>query len=493
MRLKHILSRITPLEIQGPADQEITGIAYDSRLVKEGFLFIAVEGEKADGRNFVPQAVAQGAAAVMSEAPAPLTAATRIVVANARSAMAAAAAAFYRNPSNFLKVAGVTGTNGKTTTVFLIKHICEQAMHRCGLLGTVRYEIGDRILPAQRTTPESLDVQNLLSQMHGAGCKAVAMEVSSHAAVQDRVKDVEFDAAVFTNLTQDHLDYHKTMEAYFEAKSNFFTSVAAQQRKRPKAVINIDDRYGGRLAMRLLKEMPVITFGVGNRADLRASNIRIDFSGTSYQLDVNEKSYLVRLPLIGRFNVYNSLAALGTAVALGIDVRAAVSSLAHAPSVPGRLEPVPAKRQFKVFVDYAHTHDALLNVIKALRELNPNRVIVVFGCGGDRDKAKRPLMASVVDENADYAFVTSDNPRKENPEAIIADILKGFRNRNYEVMADRKEAIYRAVAMARPRDIVLIAGKGHENYQEFADSTIPFDDATTAQAALANRPVEMQN
>jgi UDP-N-acetylmuramoyl-L-alanyl-D-glutamate--2,6-diaminopimelate ligase len=361
---------------------------------------------------------------------------------------------------------------------------------RCGLIGTIRYEIGERILPAARTTPESLDVHDLLWQMRAAGCKAVAMEVSSHALMQARVRGVEFDAAIFTNLTQDHLDYHETMEAYFAAKCRLFDGLT-QQRKKAKAIINRDDRFGGQLITRLHHELPVITYGVGAPADFRASNVRIDFHGTRYQLDAGGRSYLVRLPFIGTFNVYNSLAALAAANALGVDVRSGVLALANAPAVPGRLEEVQGKRQFKVFVDYAHTDDALLNVIKTCRELQPARLIVVFGCGGSRDKSKRPRMGSVVDQHADFAVVTSDNPRKEDPRSIIEDIKQGMKSSHYDVIVDRKEAIFKAIAMAEPRDIVLIAGKGHENYQEFADHTVPFDDVAVASQALETKRVEL--
>ena len=363
-------------------------------------------------------------------------------------------------------------------------------MHRCGLIGTVRYEVGDRILPAARTTPESLELQELLWQMRSAGCKAVAMEVSSHALMQARVRGVEFDVAIFTNLTQDHLDYHKTLEQYFEAKASLFTGLVGQPNKKGKAVINIDDRHGAQLAGRIGKDVPVVTYGVGARAEFRASNVRIDFNGTSYQLDAGGKSYLVRLPQIGQFNVYNSLAAIAGAHALGVEVRSAVLALATAPAVPGRLEAVPAQRNFRVFVDYAHTDDALLNVIKTCRELNPARLIVVFGCGGSRDKTKRPRMGAVVDQHADFSIVTSDNPRQEDPLAIIDDIKPGMTRVNYEVIADRKEAIFKAIAMAAPRDIVLIAGKGHETYQEFADHTEPFDDVAVARQALEAKRVE---
>ena len=317
------------------------------------------------------------------------------------------------------------------------------------------------------------------------------MEVSSHALAQDRTRGLEWDVAVFTNLTQDHLDFHGTMENYFEAKAQLFTGLKNQPNKKEAvAVINLDDRYGEQLVSRLKDETPVITYGMSARADFRASNYRAEFSGTSFQLDARGKIYLVRVPLIGRFNVANAMAALAAATSLGISLRDAVLSLAKSPQVPGRLEAVPAKRQFQVFVDYAHTDDALLNVLKTLRELEPNRLIVVFGAGGDRDRQKRPLMGRVADQNADYSIITSDNPRKEDPLAIIADVKKGFRSGNFETVPDRAEAIARAIALAQPRDIVLIAGKGHETYQEFADHTIPFDDRQMALRALENRPLE---
>ena len=489
MKLEALLASIATLKVEGAVDRDVVALAYDSRRVKPGTVFVALRGAKVDGSQFVEQAIAAGAEAVVSETEEFRTRATNVTVADARIALADLAAAFYQHPARALKIAGVTGTNGKTTTTFLLKHICEATMHRCGLIGTVRYEVGDRILPAARTTPESLEVQDLLWQMRAAGCKAVAMEVSSHALMQARVRGVEFDTAIFTNLTQDHLDYHKTMEAYFEAKAGLFTGLAEQPKKKAKAVINLDDRYGAQLAGRIEKEVPVISYGVGARADFRASNVRIDFNGTSYQLDAGGRSYLVRLPQIGQFNVYNSLAAIAGAHALGVDVRSAVLALASATAVPGRLEAVPAQRNFRVFVDYAHTDDALLNVIKTCRELNPARLIVVFGCGGSRDKTKRPRMGAVVDQHADFSIVTSDNPRQEDPLAIIGDIEPGMTRGNYEVIVDRREAIFKAIAMAGPRDIILIAGKGHETYQEFADHTAPFDDVAVARQALeAKRP-----
>jgi UDP-N-acetylmuramoyl-L-alanyl-D-glutamate--2,6-diaminopimelate ligase len=491
MQLKTILSATPVRQIIGPLDRTIENIAYDSRRVQKNGLFVALRGERFDGHDFIEQAIEKGASVIVAEREQKHPRATWVVVESTRAALADLSADFYRFPARKLKLAGVTGTNGKTTTTFLIQHICEKTGMRCGLIGTVRYQIGDRVLPAGRTTPESLDLQELLAQIANAGCRAAAVEVSSHALAQDRTRGLEWDVAVFTNLTQDHLDFHRTMKNYFESKAKLFTQLALQPKKRkPVAIVNIDDRYGEQLLGRIDKNISIITYGMGARADFRASNYRMEFGGTSYQLDARGKSYLVRIPLIGRFNVANSLAALAAANALGIGVREAVVSLGKSPQVPGRLEMVPAKRQFQVFVDYAHTPDALLNVLKTLRDLEPRRLIVVFGCGGDRDREKRPLMAQVADRNADYAIITSDNPRKEDPAAIISQIEKGFRSHHYERIVDRAEAIARAIALAQPRDIVLIAGKGHETYQEFVDHTVPFDDIQVARRALEDHPVE---
>jgi len=491
MQLKTLAGAIPVRQVIGPLDRAVESIAYDSRRVQRNGLFVALRGEKNDGHEFIGQAIENGASVIVAEREEKNPRATCLLVENTRTALADLAATFYGLPARRLKLAAVTGTNGKTTTTFLIKHICEKAGLRCGLIGTVRYEIGERVLPAARTTPESLDLQELLAQIANAGCRAAAMEVSSHALTQERVRGLEWDVAVFTNLTQDHLDYHGTMKNYFESKAKLFAQLAQQQKKRkPVAVVNMDDYYGEQLLDKIDTKISVITFGMGVRADFRASNYRMEFGGTSYQLDARGKSYLVRLPLIGRFNVANSMAALAAANALGLNLREAVLSLGKSPQVPGRLEMVPAKRKFQVFVDYAHTPDALLNVLKTLRQLEPGRVIVVFGCGGDRDRQKRPLMGRVADQNADYSIITSDNPRKEDPNAIISEIEKGFGSDRYEKVAGRTEAIARAIALAQPRDIILIAGKGHETYQEFADHTVPFDDIQVARRAIEDRPVE---
>src|SRR5438094_461144 len=465
MQLKTLLTATSVRQVFGSVDRPVENIAYDSRRVQRHTMFVALRGEKADGHQFIGHAIDKGASVIVAEREQKDPRVTCLIVENTRTALADFSAAFYGHPSRKLKLAAVTGTNGKTTTTFLIKHICETAGLRCGLIGTVRYEIGERILPAIRTTPESLDLQELLAQIANAGCSAAAMEVSSHALAQDRTRGLEWNVAVFTNLTQDHLDFHGTMASYFEAKAKLFTQLGAQQKKRtPVAIVNINDRYGAQLLNKIDKNVRIITYGRSIRADFRASNPRVEFSGTSYQLDARGKSYLVRVPLIGTFNVSNSAAALAATNALGINLRDAVLSIGKSPQIPGRLELVPAKRQFQVFVDYAHTPDALGNVLRTLRELEPHRLITVFGCGGDRDRQKRPMMGDIVDQYADYAIITSDNPRTEDPDAIITEIEKGVRSTRYEKITDRTNAIDRAVALAQPRDIVLIAGKGHENY-----------------------------
>src|SRR5256714_3821575 len=335
MQLKTLLSATAVRQIIGTLDRTVENIAYDSRRVQRNGMFVALRGEKSDGHEFIGQAIEKGASVIVAEREEQNPRATCLVVENTRTALADFAENFYGRPGQRLKLAAVTGTNGKTTTTFLIKHICENAGLRCGLIGTVRYEIGERVLPATRTTPESLDLQELLALIANAGCRAAAMEVSSHALAQDRTRGIEWDVAVFTNLSQDHLDFHGTMENYFEAKAKLFTQLAEQEKKQKAiAVINIDDRYGVQLIDKIDKKIAVVTYGMGVRADFRASNYRLEFGGTSYQLDARGKSYLVRLPLIGRFNVANSMAALAAASSLGINLRDAVQNLAKSPQIP---------------------------------------------------------------------------------------------------------------------------------------------------------------
>jgi UDP-N-acetylmuramoyl-L-alanyl-D-glutamate--2,6-diaminopimelate ligase len=485
MRLRALLqaSGIPP----GLADPEIATLCHDSRAATPGCLFFALPGAKSDGSAFVAQAAALGAAAAVVERSLEDSGCPLVVVDNPRAAMADVAAAFHGHPDRPLKCVGVTGTNGKTTTTFIAKHLFDSVGMRCGLVGTVKYVVGDTELPAARTTPESLDLQRLLADMRDLGDRAVAMEVSSHSLIQDRVRGIEFDAAIFTNLTQDHLDYHGSMDAYFEAKARLFEALANQTVKKPRAVVNSDDRFGQRLLDRFSKRIKTVTFGRNVHADFRASAIRQDLHGTRFALEARGKSYLVRSPLIGLFNVYNALGALAAAMTCGVELRRAIDALAAAPQVPGRLERVPARRNFQVFVDYAHTDDALRNVLQTLRECGPARLIAVFGCGGDRDRAKRPLMAAAGESLADLLILTSDNPRSEDPGAILAEMEKGLTRPTHEIIPDREAAIRRAIDLAAPGDIVLIAGKGHEKTQEFADRKIPFDDAVVAARAISDK------
>ena len=485
MRLRALLQTagIPP----GLADPEISSLCFDSRQAAPGSLFFALPGKHSNGTSFIQEAAANGAIAAMAENDFPESACPVIVVPDARSAMADTAAAFFGHPDRALKCVGVTGTNGKTTTTCLVRHIFEQASQRCGLIGTIKYIVADEERPAPHTTPESIDIQKILSEIRDTGGRAVAMEVSSHAIAQDRVRGVEFDAAVFTNLTQDHLDYHGSMDAYFEAKAGLFEALASQKNKKGRAIVNLDDRYGQRLIDQFSKRLKILTFGRSVHAEFRATSIRQEMNGTTFTLEARGKSYLVRLPVIGLFNVYNALAAIASAVTCGVEMRTAINALAAAPQVPGRLERVPAKRNFQVFVDYAHTHDALGNVLRTLRELAPSHIITVCGCGGDRDRAKRPLMAAAAAELSDHVIITSDNPRSEDPEEILKEMQVGLRGRAHEKITEREAAIRRAIDLVGPGGIVLIAGKGHEKFQEFADSKVPFDDVAVAERAIGDK------
>ena len=476
------------LTSSGPGDVDVHGVTHDSRLVRPGFIYCALPGEKSDGTAFIDQAIEAGAVGILSAAAANRTGVAWLRSPEPRRAMAELAAAFHGHPSRALRVAGVTGTNGKTTVAFLLHHLIQASRGRAGLIGTVLYDDGVNQSPASHTTPESPELQAWLARMATHGCGGVAMEVSSHALKQNRVDGVDFDAGIFTNLTQDHLDFHGSMESYFEAKALLFDALAAQADKKPVAVINVDDPAGRRLATRLGNRVRIIRYGLGAVADYRATNVRFDASGTQYQLEVGERKLLVRLPLIGRFNVSNSLAALAGATACGLNLREAVGNLAQAPQVPGRLESVAGRRSFRVFVDYAHTPDALENALVTLRELNPRRLLVVFGCGGDRDAGKRPLMGAVASRLADYSLLTSDNPRGEPPAAILDEIKAGLTTAAFEIIEDRRRAIGRAIELAQEGDIILIAGKGHETYQIFADRTIEFDDRQIARRFIEEKP-----
>lgn len=488
MRLSMLAEAVRGSVVSGNGDPDISSLCYDSRKVSQGSLFFALRGVDIDGSDFVPAAMKAGAAAVVSERasednhPA-------VHVGDARAALSVMADVFNGRPSLNLQVAGVTGTNGKTTTAMLLHSLLTSAHRRCGLLGTVQYDLGGELEKATHTTPESCDMHGHLATMVANGCNAVTMEVSSHGLHQSRVADVEFDAAIFTNLSRDHLDYHGDMGSYFAAKRILFEQLATQKDKQaPVAVINIDDDWG----KKLIKDFPsgsakVITYGMGNSADFRATDLRQSREGIEFKLEAKGRQFLARIPLIGRFNVYNALGALAAGVGMGLNLRETVAHLAELPQVPGRLESVSEGRAFGVFVDYAHTPDALENALQTLKELKPRRLIVVFGCGGNRDVPKRAQMGAVADKLSNYAIITSDNPRKEDPEAIIRDVESGFDTQAHESLVDRREAIGLAISYAAPGDLILIAGKGHEDYQQFADHTIEFDDREVARQMLNDR------
>ena len=456
MHLERVIAALAPADVLRRAPVEIGDLVYDARAAGPGALFFCVPGSRADGHNFAPQAVENGAVALVVERPLELDV-PQIVVPDARRAMAPAADEFFGHPSEELQIAGVTGTNGKTTTSFLLYSILAAAGRRPGLLGTIENRVGGERRPAIRTTPEAIDVQRALREMLDAGDRSCAMEATSHGSELGRLDRVRFAALVFTNLSQDHLDFHGTMERYFEAKRRLFTET------EPPAAINVGDDWGRKLAA---DRPDALTFGFAPDAEIGPAAL----GG-------------IDLKLRGRFNAENALGALAASRLLGIEDEAIVRGLEAVRGVPGRFEPVAEGQPFEVIVDYSHKPDALESVLRTARELTEGRVICVFGCGGDRDRGKRPVMGRIASELADLAIVTSDNPLSEDPAAIIDEILAGV-TREVEVEPDRAAAIERALSEAAEGDVVLIAGKGHEQGQEFADRTIPFDDREVARDVL---------
>jgi len=495
MKIDTLSKQIDVVSVQGPCSAEVHGVFCDSRQVRPGGLFVAIPGRQEDGWVYAGDAVTRGAVAVVSEHPAGRSMLERagqpecgsvcfIQVADARLALARLADEFCGHPSGRMNVIGITGTNGKTTTAYLVRDILKTAGKCPGMLTTVQYEIGERTIPALRTTPEAPSLQNMLGQMVHAGCQSAVMEVSSHALDQKRVEGIDFDVGVFTNLTWDHLDYHVTMESYFEAKKKLFTGLG-RQKKKAFGVINTDDEWGRKLLRTEGMAAEMVTFGTDSSADVRAEEISVTPNGTKFRVATPWGSTGIRSNLLGRFNLSNSLAALSACGCLGIDLEEAARALSETHRVSGRLEEITNSLGIQVFVDYAHTDDALKNVLGTLRELTRNRLIVVFGCGGDRDRSKRPAMGRVAERMADYSILTSDNPRSEDPLDIIRAIEKGFeRNSTYEVIEDRKEAIERAISLTGPGTVVLIAGKGHEKFQEVASKTLSFDDCQVAREAM---------
>jgi UDP-N-acetylmuramoyl-L-alanyl-D-glutamate--2,6-diaminopimelate ligase len=464
--------------VKGPGDADISSVAYDSRMVSEGCLFVAIKGFNVDGHDFVPQAISRGAAAIIGEQDLDLPGIIYIRVRNSRKALAEASAWFYGYPSRKLGIIGVTGTNGKTTTTYLVKAMLDRAGYKTGVIGTIGNLIGDKILHAERTTPESLELNRLFLNMVQQGVNYVAMEVSSHSLKLHRVDGIDFQVGIFTNLTQDHLDFHKTFEDYYESKKKLFDLSR-------KAVVNVDDKSGRKILQSI--DIPAISYGIDTDADLRARNVNISLEGVFYDIEVKGEKFSISYHVPGRFSVYNSLAALGAGLALGIPMDTLIDALGKVRGVPGRFEPVIVGQDFAVIVDYAHTPDGLENVLKTIKSFARGRIITVFGCGGDRDRKKRPIMGSIASRLSDYCIITSDNPRSEEPEAIIDEIEKGVVSSNYEKIADRREAIAKAIEMAKKDDVILIAGKGHEDYQILKDRTIHFDDREVAAELLVKK------
>lgn len=502
MKLSRLLSAFKPLSVRGDTDVEITGLSEDTRSLRPGFAFFARSGANTSGIKHIPKAIAGGAKAVISQEDPGKISVPSIRVPSVIQAEALISDLFYDSPSRDLTIIGVTGTNGKTTFTYLMESIAREKGWRTGVIGTVNYRVpvngSDRIeiLPAPNTTPNPLELQKVLHLLRERKVDLVLAEVSSHALSLGRVERVEFDGAVFTNLTQDHLDFHETMEKYFEAKSRLFKTLSEQpERKGSRAltvrsdkfgIINIDDPYGKRL--RALTSIPYSGYGIESRAEFTAKDIVLEPSGSCFTLFSPKGSVKTRITLIGRHNVYNALAAAAASVHLGVSLPVVARGLEKLKNVPGRLEPITCGQDFTVLVDYAHTEDALRNVLQALRQITSNRILSLFGCGGDRDRSKRPMMGAVAVELSDYVIVTSDNPRSEDPQKIAFDVEVGIRRtgrRNYEVVLDRGKAIEKILGMAKKGELVLLAGKGHEDYQIFADKTIHFDDREIARKFLS--------
>lgn len=491
MKLSELLVSLPVYRVHGEIDLEITAVTADSRKVQVGSLFVALVGHNVDGHRFCSQAIAHGAVALLVENDRDIAYSqgiTVIKVSDTRRALAILADAFYGHPSRQLKVIGVTGTNGKTTTTHLIRSILEDQGYKTGLIGTISTVIGHEVVESKNTTPESIDLHQTLARMVAANCQYAIMEVSSHALYQGRVRGAEYASSIFTNLTQDHLDYHRTLEEYRNAKGLLFAQMGNTYGARHRPVIlNGDDPTSIKYAK--MTAAPVITYGIEQKADVHARNLVIGDHGITFWLETWMGSAEVTLQLTGKFNVYNSLAAIAATLIEGIDLGSIIASLAKVTGVDGRLQRVDGGQCYTVLVDYAHTPDSLENVLTTIRQFAKGRVITIVGCGGDRDRGKRPLMARIASKWSDYTIFTSDNPRHEEPEAIIADMVAGLSEAersflNYEVVIDRKAAIYRGISEANKQDIVLIAGKGHETYQDFGDHTIHFDDRKIALEAI---------
>lgn len=495
MKLKKLIKDIPDCQVKGSKEILITGISVNSRVIAPGNLFIAKKGKTFDGGQFIPEAIQAGASAIATDLYDPsLKQVAQVIHPNIASIESILAANYYEHPSHELFMVGITGTNGKTTTSFIVKNLLDCFTGSCGLIGTIEYILGDHRYQATRTTPDVTSNHKMLREMLTHGCRSAVMEVTSHALDQGRVDKIDFDIAIFSNLTLDHLDYHGTMENYGKVKRRLFEQLGKEKSKKKRekwAIVNQDSSWTPYMLQGCVAN--ILSYGIDNNADLKASNIRLEQQGTRALVTHQGKSIDCYWPLVGRFNVYNCLAAMAVALSQNLPLELVSTYMSKVAFVRGRLQPVNNKLGLQIYVDFAHSDDALLNVLATLKEIQTRsgRLIVIFGCGGDRDRAKRPKMAEACECYADLCIVTSDNPRSEDPHIICEEIIRGFSKPGiYQVELDRKAAIQKAIEMARPEDILLIAGKGHETYQVFAHKTIEFDDCKVAAEAcdqLASR------
>jgi len=507
MKLKKIIDNLDGVvKVEGKANLEITGIACDSKAVKPGYLFVALKGSRVNGADFIDDAIGRGACAIILDSGDKgifKRGDTFIYVKDARLGLSQASQAFFGDLSAKMRLIGITGTNGKTTITYLMESMFQSKLEASGVIGTVNYRFGRRLIPAVNTTPSSLELYSLLSGMYKEKIKNCIMEISSHSLEQARVETLQFDAAVFTNLTREHLDFHKNMDEYLNAKLKLFSKI----KKGGAAVINIDDPASEKIIQEVKArgKAKIITYAIDREADIKAEDIKLSCEGSGFRIRHCEESRCSRddeaisinieSSLIGRHNIYNILAAAGAGIALGMSLADIKKGIEALKGLPGRLESVGCGQRFSVYVDYAHTEDGLMNVLKSLRELKPNRLITVFGCGGNRDRSKRPAMGKISTELSDIVFITSDNPRTEEPKDIINEITKGINpiKNNYIIEPDRSSAIKKAVLEAGDGDIVLVAGKGHETYQIFKDTTIPFDDREVVKRILKEAGLCLQS
>ena len=483
MKLKKLIKDIEGIEVKGPKEIEISGVCSHSKCVSPGNLFIARNGNAYKGTDFIDEAINSGANAILTDLYDPAyKEVAQILCKDIRRVEAELAAAYYGHPSKQMSVVGITGTSGKTTVSYLVKHLLERLGSPSGLIGSIEYRIGDICYPATHTTPDVVKVHKLLKEMLDNKLKSAVMEVTSHALDQERVKGVHFDTAIFTNLSHDHLDYHRNMDEYAQAKEKLFHMLRLSDGKMKTAIVNADDSWSARMMLRYSGDS--LTYGIQNHADVRAVSITTEEGHIHFQAVFRGMNYPASFPLSGRFNIYNCLAALAVGLSKGFSLQECIEALNNPPIIPGRLERLENDHGIYVFVDHAHKPGALETVLKSFMEIKKRSVITVFGCGGDRDPYKRPLMAACAEMYSDKVIVTNDNPRSEDPQAIIAAIVKGFKTNKYVVEPDRKKAIELALKTAKKDDIVLLAGKGHETYQIFAHRTLPFSDRLVAQNFL---------